>query len=97
MSRKPRGMAVSRQDALHMKVQGESVALMQLGELKRRLDQGMEALAQEQRFLTDLCGSYGASAFAERLTDAELERVLNLVLIVAGRASILTIKHEGEP
>ncbi len=87
MSRRaPRKIVWTRREALTLKVRGESLALMQLTDLKKRIDAALDVLTKQQKAVAQASAKYGATAFAEQLTDQELEDVLNVIPLIGGAA-----------
>ena len=91
----PKGSPVvtlSRQDALHTKIQGQSFALMELDELQDRIALVLGDLAALARALSELRRRYGPRTLISELDDRELERVLNVMHVLVGPAQTVRVQ-----
>ncbi|MEW5916518.1 MAG: hypothetical protein AB1762_08940 [Gemmatimonadota bacterium] len=78
-----RVVTLSREAALHSKVQGQILALIELDDLQNRLEVMIGELTALASTVSDLRRRYGPRTLIDRLDDRELERVLNVLHVLA--------------
>ena len=92
MPEPPRVVTLSRQDALHTKIHGQSFASMELDDIQDRIAALLGDLAALTRTLSELRRRYGPRTLIEQLDDRELERVLNVMHLLVSPAQTVRVE-----